>query len=234
MVTDYLDHRPSATLLHSTNFGNLARTVPAVAELAASIQLPSLPLGPPRHSAPIPARPALTPPPPAPTPAFSAVTGPPAPRLLPAAGHVPNTHPAFFSGEYPTPPGWTPPPPPAPSPAKPRTPAGAKLTIPTAQTIVGASSPLSVSSPHPCDHCQMIGHAQYECPKRYYDQFGRPLPGFTASGTHDPTAWANGDLIPAARRDMAAYLTTCGVLPHRRFGVTTGHIASGTAPPPPA
>ena len=232
MVTEYLDHRPSATLLHSTNFSNLARTVPAVAELAASFQLPSLPPALTRPPAPSPSRLALPPPPQ--IPAVSAATGPPAPRFAPAAGNGPLTHPMFFSGEYAIPPGWAPPPPQAASPAKPRPPAGAKLTIPTAQTIVGASSPLSISSPHACDHCQIIGHAQYECPKRYYDQFGRPLPGFTASGTPDPTAWVNGDLIPAARRDMAAYLTACGVQPHRRFGVTTGHIASGTAPPPPA
>ena len=230
MVSTYLEHRPSATLLYSTNLGNLAQTNPAAAALAASFHAPSLPPPQPRLPASNPAR--MIPPLPFPAPLYSTITGPATPALLPAPGGGPLTHPAFFSGEYVVPPGWLPPPVARP-PTKERTATSSKLCIPAARSIIGASSPFTITSAHPCDYCALPGHAQYECPKRFSDQFGRALPGFTASGAPDPAAWANGDLIPAARRDMAAYLVTSGVLAHRRFRVTTDHIATGTAPPPP-
>ena len=79
----------------------------------------------------------------------------------------------------------------------------------------------------------MTAHAQYECPKRFFDTYGKPLPGFLRSGDYDPAAWSNGDLLPAARRAMAAYLTELRIPTHRKFGVTADHVASGVAPPPP-
>jgi hypothetical protein len=82
-------------------------------------------------------------------------------------------------------------------------------------------------------YCQMPSHAQYECPKRFFDSFGRPLPGFLRSGDYDPSAWHNGDLVPAARRAMAAYLAEFHIPTHRKIGVTIEHVASGVAPPPP-
>ena len=59
------------------------------------------------------------------------------------------------------------------------------------------------------------------------------LPGFNMRGEYDHSAWAYGDLVPAARQAMANYLTEFRIRPHRRFQVTTDHIAAGTAPPPP-
>ena len=107
------------------------------------------------------------------------------------------------------------------------------LTIPTSRLIICSSSPFPVPSTHPCDYCQVPGHAQYECPRRFGDQYNRPLPGFTLSGDYDLSAWVHGDLVPAARIAMAAYLRETGVGEHRRFHVTLDHIAAGKAPPPP-
>jgi hypothetical protein len=234
--------QPSSTLLHSTDFARLILTSPAAAALAASLgpilgsTLPPAPWTPPPA--------ALGPPP--------RSTGPdralPAPTLsaqehargfrLSAAGV--RVHPLYFSGEYAPPPDWTPPAPPAPA-ATPeagsgrpaRTPRSSELCIPTAKPIVGSSSPFLVASTHPCDHCNITGHAQYECPKRFADTYHVPLPGFTMSGDYDRPAWASGDLSPATRLAMAQYLAERRIAVHRRFKVKLDHIASGTAPPAP-
>ena len=78
----------------------------------------------------------------------------------------------------------------------------------------------------------MVGHAQYECPRRFNDAYHRPLPGFTASGLYDSSCWVGGDLTPAARAALGAYLNDLKIPPHRKFGVTVDHIVNGTAPPP--
>ena len=222
LVQAHVAYVPSLTLLHSTDFGKLVMTSPAAAALAAS-----LPLVAPTTS--------------------SWASLPPGPLTDPgtrAPSAVGRTHPLYYSGEYPVPPGWLPPPPAAPLPG----PSGAlspgavvkradrnkALTIPTSRLIVGSSSPFPVPSTHPCDYCLAPGHAQYECPRRFGDQFNRPLPGFTLRGDYDLSAWAHGDLVPAARIAMASYLRETGVSEHRRFHVTLDHIATGTAPPPPS
>ena len=107
------------------------------------------------------------------------------------------------------------------------------LCIPPSKAIVTSASPFTTMSSHPCDYCGMTAHAQYECPKRFFDTYGRPLPGFLRSGDYDPAAWSNGELLPTTRRAMAAYLTELRIPTHRKFGVTADHVASGVAPPPP-
>ena len=77
----------------------------------------------------------------------------------------------------------------------------------------------------------MAGHAQYECPRRFFDTYHRALPGFTQHGHYDPSAWAAGDLVPAARAAMASYVTEFKIPAHRKYGVTAEHIQLGTAPP---
>jgi hypothetical protein len=67
----------------------------------------------------------------------------------------------------------------------------------------------------------MPAHAQYECPLRFFDSFGRPLPGSLQTREHYPSAWSNCDLMPAARRAMAAYLSEFHIPVHRKFRVTT-------------
>jgi hypothetical protein len=225
LVQDHVSHVPSANLLHSTDLGKLVLTSPAAAALAAS--LPAMVKETNGWALPL--------------------TGPPS-NIKPTLD--PKTHPLYFSGEYPVPPGWLPPattkqpgapgsgPPAALPPGQSRgtpsrTKRTSKLTIPTSRLIVGSSSPFPVPSTHPCDYCQAPGHAQYECPRRFGDLFRRPLPGFSTRGDYDPSAWAFGDLVPAARSAMAAYLHENNVPMHRRFRVTLDHIATGTAPPPP-
>ena len=241
LVQAHVAYQPSATLLHSTDFAKLALTLPAAAALAAS--LPAIPTpssaGPGlRLTAPTP--PAYTPPVAGSTLSVSDI------QLGFRLVHGLRTHPLYFSGEYPVPLGWAPPPsvaPPAASPPPPprADPAGpgprgnrnTTLSIPTARPIIGASSPFPQPSAHPCDFCGTPGHAQYECPRRFAEVYGRALPGFTMRGEYDHSAWAYGDLVPAARQAMANYLTEFRIRPHRRFQVTTDHIAAGTAPPPP-
>jgi len=153
-----------------------------------------------------------------------------------------RVHPSFFSGEFATPSGWLPPPlggGPAPPPAAPGrgrappSPATSQMCIPVARAIVSTSSPFAASSPHACEYCKRVGHAQYECPRRFNDIFGRPLPGFLASGEADPSAWLHGTLVPGARTAMVGYLSDLGLAPHRKYAVTLDHIASATAPPLP-
>ncbi len=66
----------------------------------------------------------------------------------------------------------------------------------------------------------MPAHAQYDCPLRFFDSFGRPLPGFLRTREHYPSAWSNCDLVPAARRALAAHLSEFYIPAHRRFCVT--------------
>jgi hypothetical protein len=235
LVQAHIQHQPSATLLHSTDFARLTRTLPAAAALAACL--------PGAIALPAPS------PPPAPTPPGAAYHAPPLTSAELSLGfrlnaHGQRTHPRYFSGEYAVPPGWLPPPasttPPAPPTSgptggtgkTPRTSLSASLSIPTARPLVGRSSPFSGASQHPCDYCTMVGHAQYECPRRFNDTFHRPLPGFLASGLYDASCWAGGELTPAARSAMGAYLTDLKIHPHRKYGVTVDHIVNGTAPPP--
>ena len=96
----------------------------------------------------------------------------------------------------------------------------AALCIPPSRSIVTTSSPFTTSSPNACDFCQRVGHAQYKCPKRFFETFGRQLPGFLPTGEYDFPAWLNGDLLPATRHAMATYLGEFGIPPHRKFNVT--------------
>ena len=200
--------------------------------LALTAPAPDAPAGGVQPPAPSPA----PPPPRATAPGLSAADTALGFRLGP---HGLRTHPLFYSGEYAPPPGWLPPPDSAPPTAgasvtgNARARISAALCIPVARDLVTDSSPFTVSSVHPCEVCKRPGHAQYECPRRFFTTYHRPLPGFLPGGDPDPAAWAHGHLLPAARAAMAAYLTALGVLPHRRFGVTIAHIAGGTAPPAP-
>ena len=194
--------------------------------------------------------PTTAPPPPPPPPAVTASTPARTRTALSQADALlgfrlgpqgARTHPAFFSGEYATPPGWLPPPSSASPPAHPaggsapaRAPKGSGLCIPVARSIVASSSPFTTTSPHACEYCHRAGHAQYECPRRFNDTYGRALPGFTAGGDYAPAAWYQGDMTLAARAALASYLGEHGVHPHRRFAVTLEHISCGTAPPAPA
>ena len=155
-------------------------------------------------------------------------------------------HMGWYSGEYATPPGWTPPagsptiwpsgplrPPIMGTPTLPTPRGGTRslsaLCIPVARQIVGASSPFASAPSQPCDFCNRQGHQAYECPQRFAELYGI-MPGFLASGDLDPTAWHNGDLVPTARAALAAYLHTHSVPQHRKYHITLAHIASGTAP----
>jgi hypothetical protein len=248
-VLAHTSFQPSSTLLHSTDFARLILTSPAAAALAATLgpaagttiapalwsPSPSAPGIPPRAAGP--ERPAtvLT---------LSALDHSRGFRLSAAGVRV---HALYFSGEYAPPPDWLPPPQPTAPPSAtaslipevqssrpPRVPRSSGLCIPTAKAVIGRSSPFTIASTHPCDHCNAPGHAQYECPKRFADTYNVALPGFTMTGDYDASAWATGDLAPAARHAMAAYLSERRIAPHRRFGVTLDHLVSGTAPPPPA
>jgi hypothetical protein len=238
MVQAHLLHRPSPVFLRSTEFTQLSATcAKAAAALAASFRLPGggIPSSAPtRNPGP---RAALS--------AHDTSLG----FLLSALGQ--KIHPLYFSGEYPVPAGWLPPPRPvapgtlmicAPPPSSPlpaaprasgRTTGSSPLCIPAARSMVAASSPFTDSSQHPCEYCQNPGHAQYECPRRFADVFGQPLPGFLSSGDRDPAAWSRGDLTSPARAAMAKFFLDHSIPPHRRFRVTADHIRFGTAPPPP-
>ena len=251
LVQAHTSHRPSATLLHATDFARLAMTMPAAASLAAS--LPPMMAPPPAYLPPglLPS----TAPPAAPALPFPALM-PPAPTAAPLTAveiqqgfrlgaQGVRVHPLYGSGEYAVPAGWTPPllaPPLLPPPIGPPPPAAGRpprvqqastLSIPTSRQLVTVSSPFGNITPHPCDYCHAPGHAQYECPRRFADTYQRPLPGFTMRGDFDPAAWLHGELIPPARVALAGYLRELKIPPHRKFGVTVDHILSGTAPPPP-
>lgn len=248
LVQAHVSYQPSATLLHSTDFARLTLTLPAAAALASS--LPPVSWAPAASAAghiPAPALPTRLPaiPP--------ATVGPADSHIGPRPGsHGSRSHPLYFSGEYPAPPGWAPPPsqpplalvpysassgpgsaPTAQSGQGARSGRASALSIPSARPIVGSSSPFFAASPNPCDYCGTPGHAQYECPRRFADTYNRPLPGFTMRGDYEPSAWMNGDLVPAARMAMASFFHEFKIPAHRRFRVTMDHIASGTAPPPP-
>ncbi len=105
-------------------------------------------------------------------------------------------------GKYATPPGWFQPPgysPPWLSSTPTATPAAQalaprgdvrapnELCIPVVQPIVGGSSPFSKTSQQACFVCGLAGHAQYECPARFFVTSDRPIPGFLASGSR--TRW---------------------------------------------
>ena len=231
LIHTHLQHRPSATLLHSTDFARLALTSPSAAALAAS--LPGLGHSTPQLATPAPSSPAasLSAPVKMPLTAMEVQLG------FRAGPNGTRTHPLYHAGEYATPPGWLPPPQTAPPPTTGTSPPGARLpranvalSIPTARLVVGRSSPFSISSPHPCDYCHLPGHAQYECPRRFADTYHRPLPGFTSAGSPDPACWVGGDLTPQARAALAGFLVENHIPAHRKFGVTVEHIASGTAP----
>jgi hypothetical protein len=145
-------------------------------------------------------------------------------------------HPSWYSGEYACPFGWAPPPG-APGFREVRE-TGARdpgvtrssLTIPVAISIVASSSPFQSPPKEPCRYCNMTGHAQYECPKRFADTYHEPLPGFLVSGAPDPSAWLGGSLLAPARAAMAAYVRKHNIPPHRKYPVTAEHIASGSPP----
>ena len=212
MVLAHKTHIPSATLLHSTSFSQLVQTSPQAAQFALTLNGPA----PGQHSAASPpAHHSGLPPPYTPT----THSGPP-----PAATPVPYTTPTRLAIG---------PPPTTPTPPIIKTRPLAALCIPPSRSIVTTSSPFTTSSPNACDFCQRVGHAQYECPKRFFETLGRQLPGFLPTGEYDFPAWLNGDLLPATRLAMATYLGEFGIPPHRRFNVTLDNIATGIAPPPP-
>ena len=146
-------------------------------------------------------------------------------------------HSQWFSGEYSCPAGWGPSPlgPPGPAATPPGRPVvrGSTLSVPVASALISTASPFTSPPREPCHHCGLMGHAQYECPRRFFETYASPLPGFLPSGEPDPSAWAHGILSAPARAAMAAYLLQHNVPPHRKFLVTAAHIASGTPPPPP-
>ena len=219
MITAHQQHIPSATLLHSTDFSQLVLTSAAAAQFALTLPGP----------------PVASPTPPVST---SGQVGHPFQLAYTQPRHTMTPTappPAALPPPVTPPPAWTPtatwqsPP----TTTKTRVPGASALCIPPSRSIVTSSSPFSNVSANLCDYCKMPSHAQYECPKRFFDSFGRPLPGFLRSGDYDPSAWHNGDLVPAARRAMAAYLAEFHIPTHRKFGVTIEHVASGVAPPPP-
>ena len=101
-----------------------------------------------------------------------------------------------------------------------------------ARDIVTTPSPFTSAPTWPCEVCKRTGHAQYECQRRLFITYNRPLPGFLPLGEFDPFAWFQGTMLPATRATMAAYLTELHIQPHRKLGVTTAHILASTAPPP--
>ena len=247
-LQSHITFQPSATLLHSTDFGKLILTNPAAASLAATLTRSFPPFNLPTPSVP-PDLPYPGPALPAPTQSLTSTLSPlDTQRGFRISVGGARVHPLYFSGEYVPPPDWLPPPAagpgngpstgagPGPAPAlgnANRVQRPSPLTVPTSKSIVASSSPFVTASPHPCDYCNVTAHAQYECPRRFADTFHAPLPGFTMSGDYDRSAWLNGDLTPPARAAMAAFLTGHKIPTHRRFGVTPAHIASGVAPAPP-
>jgi hypothetical protein len=76
---------------------------------------------------------------------------------------------------------------------------------------------IQYSSGQPCDVCGKAGNAQHECPRRFMDTYGTPLPGFLPSGDQDPAAWSDGILNKAGRAAMAEYLHRCNFPAHRKY-----------------
>ena len=113
-----------------------------------------------------------------------------------------------------------------------RTTGTSDLCTPAARDTVTTSSPFTSAPTWPCEVCKRTGHAQYECQRRLFITYNRPLPGFLPLGEFDPFAWCQGTMLPATRASMAAYLTELHIPPHRKLGVTTAHILASTAPPP--
>ena len=231
MIAAHQSHVPSAALLHSTDFSQLVLTSAQAAQFALTIPGPaSATSGPSPPDGSTYSQPSWPPyaPPRAPPPPSLYVTPSPLSAPSPPAALPPPAYPPPAG-----PPAATPPGPPTSVSNRARASTVSALCIPPSKAIVTSASPFTTMSSHPCDYCGMTAHAQYECPKRFFDTYGRPLPGFLRSGEYDPTAWSNGDLLPAARRAMAAYLTELRIPTHRKFGVTADHVASGVAPPPP-
>jgi hypothetical protein len=242
---------PVLTAMHAPSLAAMLLGGPQSAALAASL-MGTPPAAPPPAATPPPDKPppARAPParPPLPEPPFRGVPA----GVYGLLTDVPSRpgfrtdpsgllyHMQWYSGEYSVPPGWLPapgaratvPPPPPPGAGAPpsRTPISAQLVIPVARPIVGSSCPFATVTTQCCVVCQRPGHSQYECPKRFYDTYGRPLPGHLPNGDQDPSAWSGGDLTPAARAALVAYLSAFGVTAHRKYGVTLAHISSGTAP----
>ena len=253
LLKEHAEATPNAQAMHGPSLAAMLLGGGHSAALAATLmrQTPPAPSPAPTDKAP-PARSPLRGAPPDP-----GVRGVPAGTYGPLFDHLHKPgfrmdpagllyHMQWYSGEYSTPPAWLPPPGPRaawpsgpgshPSPpgAIPTPPGRARLSdtlnIPVARPLVGASSPFPSASSQQCLFCNLPGHAQYECPKRFFDTYGSPLPGHLASGEPDPAAWTGGDLTPAARAALVSYLATCGVGPHRRYRVTLAHLSAGTAP----
>jgi hypothetical protein len=246
---------PTISALHGPTLASMLLAGPQTAALAASLMgQPAAP--PPPQYTPAALPPVPDKPPPARAPQARILDSQTVTRGTPSGFHGPLFdhpsrpgfrtdaggllyHMSWYCGEYSTPPGWVPPPgalsswpggPLPPTPPLGKTGTASQLNIPVAPPIVGASSPFSVATTQPCLVCHRPGHAQYECPKRFFDTYGIPLPGHLPSGDQDPSAWLGGNLHPAARAAMVQYLSERGVTPHRKYGVTLAHLAAGTAP----
>ena len=100
------------------------------------------------------------------------------------------------------------------------------LAIPSSSDIIGSISPHG-RSVFRCLVCNLTGHRPYECPKAFFSAFGKVMPGQRGDGSQDPTAWLNGELVPAARADLAEYLRWTRVPVNRRCPITATIIAAG-------
>jgi hypothetical protein len=60
-----------------------------------------------------------------------------------------------------------------------------------------------------CDNCNYPDtHGRHECPKRFFERFQIPMPGFMASNPQakDPAAWSGPDITPATAAEWRAFL----------------------------
>eukprot|EP00291_Cryptomonas_curvata_P030757 CAMPEP_0172214092 /NCGR_PEP_ID=MMETSP1050-20130122/37968_1 /TAXON_ID=233186 /ORGANISM="Cryptomonas curvata, Strain CCAP979/52" /LENGTH=769 /DNA_ID=CAMNT_0012895021 /DNA_START=580 /DNA_END=2888 /DNA_ORIENTATION=- len=244
MIQEYSDFVPPVDTLNATRLTALLSNSATGAALSNSFLrvTASPPPAPPRISPPV-ARLALPPPPallPTATTTFNRGTpagyhgqlwdAPGRPGFRTDAGGM-LYHPQWLSGEYSCPPGWSPTPgPPGTTPTPPGRPPvrGSSLSIPVASALITTASPFTAAPREPCHYCGLSGHAQYECPRRFFETYSSPLPGFLPSGDPDPGAWLHGALSATARASMAAYLTLHNVPAHRKYLVTAAHIAAGT------
>ena len=142
-------------------------------------------------------------------------------NTLGASGASPSTTFAAYSQvpKLPPPPptsgGWTSPFP-APSHAQPAY-RQAFLGLPASSSIIGPA--LAVFTTHnskTCWHCTIPGHHVWECPRRYYEKFREPCPGFDHQGHRNPSDWTpNGELQQHARLAWRSYKVRHGLVKAR-------------------
>ena len=69
--------------------------------------------------------------------------------------------------------------------------------LPSASSIVGLSTPGSVTKTCACAHCGVRGHEEFECPTLFAAVFGEQMPGFLRDGRRDALAWGDDGSITA-------------------------------------